>query len=67
METIDCTPTWEGITPYLIILLKDGDREGQKTAEVELKRMAQLADLYVKSQKPEPIVKLGEITGEAAE
>lgn len=48
MKTIDITPTWEGLLPLLIALIKDGPPEGQKTAEEELRRMARAADLYNK-------------------
>lgn len=47
METIDCTPTWEGILPALLLLLNDGDIEGKKTAKAELSRMAKIADEFV--------------------
>ena len=49
--TIDLTPTWEGILPVLVTLLKDGNREGRATALDELNRMAKLADAYVAQQK----------------
>lgn len=51
MKTIDVTPSWESILPTLLVLLKDGNAEGQAAAERELKRMAQLADSYVKVLK----------------
>lgn len=49
--TIDLTPTWEAILPMFLTALDIGTAEGQAIARAELKRMAQLADLYVASQK----------------
>ncbi len=51
METIDVTPTWSGILPALLTVYSDGNKDGKQIAIEELKRMAELADLYVKSQK----------------
>jgi hypothetical protein len=48
---VDVTPTWSAILPLLLTVYKDGNFQGIKEAEGELKRMAQLADLYVASQK----------------
>jgi hypothetical protein len=45
-QTIDLTPTWTGIAPALVAVLQDGTPEGQKQAKIELKRMAQTADLF---------------------
>jgi len=44
--TIDLTPTWRGALPYLITALIEGTPEGQRLAKIELKRVADLADLY---------------------
>jgi len=46
METIDCTPTWEGILPLLLTAMRDGTMEGMRLAGEELRRMARLADDY---------------------
>jgi len=46
-ETIDCTPTWEGILPILVTGLLDGNDTAKQIAKEELRRMAQLADAYV--------------------
>jgi hypothetical protein len=47
-ETIDVTPTWAGLTPALIALVVSGETpESRQTAELELQRMARLADAYV--------------------
>jgi hypothetical protein len=47
MQTIDITPTWEGILPALLAVIENGNFEGKKIALEEITRMAQLADLYV--------------------
>ena len=49
-ETIDATPTWEGILPLLLTAHEDGNAQGRKIALEELTRMAKLADAYVASQ-----------------
>lgn len=51
METIDITPTWSGIVNALIIVIQDGDSKGRQIAIEELRRMAEIADKYVESQK----------------
>lgn len=45
-QSIDLTPTWEGILPGLLWVLQDGDNEGKRIAKEELKRMAKAADLW---------------------
>jgi len=51
-ETIDITPTWAGLLPVLIHLSVNGTTtESRAMATSELARMANLADLYVTSQK----------------
>ena len=52
-QYIDMTPTWEGLLPYLLVIMRDGTFSAQQTARKELTRMAKLADLYVESQKLE--------------
>ena len=50
--TIDCTPTWSGWLPALLLVYTNSKTaQAQQEAMEELTRMAQLADLYVKSQK----------------
>ncbi len=44
VETIDLTPTWEGIMPGLIACLQDGTGEGQRMAREELMRLARIVD-----------------------
>lgn len=46
MKTVDCTPTWSGVAPWLIEVIKSGSPEGVKAAETELKRMAEAADMF---------------------
>ena len=43
-KTIDVTPTWQGILPSLLILLKSERTSAREVAENELVRMARLAD-----------------------
>lgn len=50
-ETIDMTPTWEGLLPVLLLLLQGETLDSRKVATDELTRMAKLADLYVASVK----------------
>lgn len=45
-EVIDCTPTWEGITAVLFIVLEEGTEEGKRIAREELVSMAKVADRY---------------------
>lgn len=52
-ETIDMTPTWEGLLRWYLEIYENGDREGRKTALQELTRMAKIADLYVEEKKIE--------------
>lgn len=46
-ETIDMTPTWSGILPLLLYSLENGGSEAKQAARTELRRMAQIADMYV--------------------
>ncbi len=46
-ETIDITPTWEGLLPALLMVLERGDAKGREEALAELRRMARIADLHV--------------------
>ena len=50
-QYIDCTPSWEGLVPYLITLVRDGSPDGIRIAREELHRMARAADLAVRMQK----------------
>jgi hypothetical protein len=51
MKSINLTPTWEGILPALLAVLEDGTETGKKLAREELKRMAKIADFYIKANK----------------
>lgn len=54
VETIDLTPTWEGILPGLIDMAVNGTSfETRSTAAIELRKMARLADAYVAEKKAE--------------
>jgi len=48
---IDMTPTWEEILPTYLVILRDGNAQGQRSAIEELTRMAKLADAYVAEHK----------------
>lgn len=50
---MDLTPTWEGILPAMLTLLKQDSTpfETVKHVESELLKMAKIADKYVESQK----------------
>jgi hypothetical protein len=51
-KTIDMTPTWKGLLPVLMHLVENATTsESRAMATSELARMANLADLYVTSQK----------------
>jgi len=44
--TIDITPTWSGLLPYLLNLYESGPETARQTAKEELARMAKAADFY---------------------
>lgn len=48
---VDLTPTWSAILPILLEAAHTPDNKGREAAMIELKRMAEIADLYVASQK----------------
>jgi len=52
-KTMDLTPTWQGILPAMLTLLKQESTpfETEKYVESELLKMARIADKYVESQK----------------
>jgi len=54
LQTIDMTPTWEGILPVLITLIENGNATGRATAVDELRKMAKLADELVRREKSQP-------------
>jgi hypothetical protein len=52
MQTIDLTPTWEGILPAMLTLYAEAETiEAKQTAYEELTRMARLADKQVAQVK----------------
>jgi hypothetical protein len=52
IETIDMPPTWSGVMPMLLAAYSEGTTAtARSTAFEELKRMAELADLYVSGEK----------------
>lgn len=48
---INVTPTWEAMLSTFLLIIDNGNQDGRKTVEGELRRMAQLADLYVANKK----------------
>lgn len=51
VTTIDITPTWVAVLPLYLAAITDGSPSAQDAARSELRRMAELADLYVASSK----------------
>lgn len=51
VETIDITPTWSALLPVFMAALEYGTESAKDAARSELRRIAQLADCYVASQK----------------
>lgn len=51
---IDITPTWRAILPVLLAVHVDGNAAGKTEAERELRRMADLADQFVKIAAHDP-------------
>jgi len=52
MKTIDMTPTWEAVTPILVVTLQSTrDPDAIDIAQKELNKMARLADNWVKHVK----------------
>ena len=45
MRTIDCTPTWEGLTPLMLEIIKQ-NKKGVEDMRKEFMRMAQAADKW---------------------
>ena len=50
-KTVDLTPTWQGILPALLDLVRSDNYKTREIAERELRRMAGLADGYVEAQR----------------
>ena len=53
-QYVDVTPTWRGILPMLLAAHDSGNFQAAKEAEGELRRMSDLADVYVKLAKHYP-------------
>jgi hypothetical protein len=51
VQTIDLTPTWQEILPTLL----NGSQRGIESCNVELMRMAKLADKYIESLKQDTL------------
>ncbi len=53
MKTIDMTPTWEAVTPILVMTLQSNKRQPDSIdfAQKELIKMAKLADKWVNHVK----------------
>jgi len=53
MKTINITPTWAGITPAMLAIIKNPNAsfESQKMIQEEFLKMAKLADSYVEHCK----------------
>lgn len=50
VETLDLTPTWEGLLPALLLVLEHGEtKEARDNAVKELRNMAQAADQFRKA------------------
>lgn len=47
MKTINATPKWADITPFLLKVLEEGKIRDSSDIKAELIRMASLADLWV--------------------
>jgi len=67
VKVIDLTPTWEEVVGALLVVIKNGNSEGRKIAEQEIRNMAKVADLHVKMTdaekvKQEKLEKLSPIT-----
>lgn len=45
MSTIDITPSWKGLTPILLQIIRE-DRNGAPIAIEEITRMAEIADAH---------------------
>jgi len=46
-QTVDITPTWQGILPALLTLLESKNHTAREVALAEMERMAVLADRWV--------------------
>ncbi len=51
--TVDITPSWGSLLPYLVAMIKDGNQKAYTSAMENLQRMAYAADLTVERVKEE--------------
>lgn len=51
MKTINATPKWEDITPFLLKVLEEGKIRDSSDIKAELIKMSRLADLWVEHCK----------------
>ena len=49
--TVDITPTWRGLLPYMMAVLEDGTHEGKEIVKENFQKMATAADLAVEVTK----------------
>jgi hypothetical protein len=49
--TVDITPTWSSLLPYMMAVLEDGTHEGKEIVKQNFKKMATAADLAVEVTK----------------
>ena len=50
-KTVDLTPTWQGILPALLDLVRSDNYKTREIAERELRRMAGLADGFIEAAR----------------
>lgn len=46
MNTLDLTPKWEDLLPWMVEVLKNGNEEGRRTIIDELRKALRAADKY---------------------
>jgi hypothetical protein len=51
--TVDITPSWSGLLPYMIAVLEDSNHESRKLIKKEFQKMACAADIAVEFKKRE--------------
>ena len=51
--TIDITPSWSSLLPYMIAVLEDSNHESRKRIMKEFEKMACAADIAVEIKKRE--------------
>ncbi len=56
VETVDITPTWQGVLPVYLEALEDGPEAARKPAREEIRRMAKALDDIIKRKKERTIL-----------